>query len=266
MQDIQSGNDDRNININRVGIRKMCLPMVYSEGNESLPTVGEWIAETSLASDTRGTHMSRLVRFLHNNTTDFDFAQFGVLSKLMLDYLPSDKAFLAVQFKRFYTKKAPVSGEIGILDAQAAFSTRYSSIDGSRSIMQVVVPVTSLCPCSKAISKYGAHNQRSHVTISVEATNNALLNTLELIKIAEAGASCELFSMLKRTDEQVVTERAYENPKFVEDIVRDVAVSLENHENVRFFRVEAENFESIHNHSAYGMIESDGFPQELIII
>lgn len=265
MQDIQSGNDNRNIKINRVGIRKMCLPIVYVEGNETLPSVGRWIAETDLASDVRGTHMSRLVRFLHLQIHSLNFFQFSQLPLSMLNNLSSSEAFLSVRFTRFFEKKAPASGEIGLVDTEVAFFSKGTSNNEIRTIMQVVVPVTSLCPCSKAISQYGAHNQRSHVTISVEPKNIETMTTLELIKIAEAESSCELFSMLKRTDEKIVTERAYENPKFVEDIVRDVALALQNHDNILHFRVEAENFESIHNHSAYGVIESDGFAQALII-
>lgn len=264
MQDIQSGNDPRNISINRVGIRQIRLPLTYVEGTDKLPTVGEWTAETSLSPDKRGTHMSRLVKFLHTHTQTFSFSQFSELPQKLKDSFYDCDAFLRVKFPRFIAKTAPASGEHGLIETTAQFFAQHLQHGGARAFMQISVPVTSLCPCSKTISDYGAHNQRSHITLTVEFTSPQVASSSALVKIAEDGASCELFSMLKRTDEKVVTERAYDNPKFVEDIVRDVALSLQQHNDILHYLVAAENFESIHNHSAYASITSDNFPTDFL--
>ena len=259
IQDIQSSGDTRAVGIDRVGIRRLKLPLLFTEDSSPTPTVGIWSADTDLHQDSRGTHMSRLVRFLHDHTKECDVPAFRALPGKLLEKLPAQRAFLSVAFTGFIEKQAPISGERGYVDTQVRMFVQHQRETGSRFLLQVCVPVTSLCPCSKAISGYGAHNQRSHVTVSVEPSVSEI-RARDLIAVAEHGASCELYSVLKRADEKHITEAAYDNPKFVEDIVRDVAVVLQRESSVRHFRVEAENFESIHNHSAYGMIESEAFP------
>ncbi len=167
--------------------------------------------------------------------------------------LNSKSSHIIVDFPFFRKKSAPSSGIESLLDYHATLSGKI--IDGKTDLsVKVVVPVTSLCPCSKSISKYGAHNQRSHITIEAKASEGSDLYLEDLIDLAEQKASSELYAVLKREDEKVVTERAYDNPAFVEDIVRDIAVELNNNEKIDYYCLESENFESIHNHSAYAMI------------
>jgi GTP cyclohydrolase I len=174
--------------------------------------------------------------------------------KEMTELLDATSGHIEMTFPYFVMKKAPVSGVESLMNYQATIFGEHR--DGRTSVwLKVVVPTTSLCPCSKKISDYGAHNQRSHITLTAKLTEHMWLE--ELIDIAESEASCEVFGILKRPDEKFVTERAYDNPKFVEDTVRDVAVVLNGDQRVRAYVVESENFESIHNHSAYAMIEHD---------
>lgn len=263
IKDVQGGSDARAMPINRVGIHALRLPMMFMEGSTPTPAVGEWSCYTDLPAKTRGTHMSRLVRVLHDAGTDLDFAAFCKLPPVILEHLPSAaECLVAVKFRAFANKRAPISGERGYVDFAAAFYARQR--DGElRRLLSATVPVTSLCPCSKTISKYGAHNQRSHVCCIVETANEMRL--LDLMAVIEDAASCELYSVLKRPDERHVTERAYDNPKFVEDIVRDLAVAIGRLSGVPHYRVSAENFESIHNHSAFALIETPGFPADLLV-
>lgn len=262
IKDIQSDSDTRAVAINCVGVSRVRLPMHYRDGGATCPTIGEWSADTSLAADVRGTHMSRLMRLLNDAANEIDYEAFTALPAQLLQSLPADECRIAVRFSYFVPKAAPISGEKGYLDVNVLMTAHCSREQGQRQLMQVVTPVTSLCPCSKAISEYGAHNQRSHITLSLEAEGG--LRVCDLIALAENGASCELYPVLKRCDERHVTERAYDNPKFVEDIVRDLAVLLQRDRNIRNYRIETENFESIHNHSAHAMIESDDFPAYLL--
>ena len=263
IKDVQGGTDVRTVFINRVGIRALRMPMLLAEGADPTPTVGEWACYTDLPATARGTHMSRLVRAIHDIGARVDFAAFCGLPPAVLKNLPmAEECFVSVKFRAFANKRAPISGERGYVDFAAAF---YAWQRGSerRQLLSATVPVTSLCPCSKIISKYGAHNQRSHVTCILEAPENMRL--LDVMAVIEEASSCELYSVLKRPDERHVTERAYDNPKFVEDIVRDLAVAVARLPAVRDYRVAAENFESIHNHSADAMIESANFPAHLLV-
>ena len=262
LQDIQSSSDTRAVAINRVGVSRILLPMRYFENMISCPTTGEWQADTNLPAHVRGTHMSRLMRILNDSAHDMSYDQFCSLPTKLMQRLNASECRLSVRFTYFIQKNAPVSGEPGYLDASVLL-TAHNKNDTQRQIMQVKTPITSLCPCSKAISQYGAHNQRSHVTLSLE-TSDTQLRIGDLFALTESGASCELYSVLKRADERHVTERAYNNPKFVEDIVRDLAVVLQRLSNIRSYRIETENYESIHNHSAYAIIESDDFPDYLL--
>ena len=176
----------------------------------------------------------------------------------MLARLGADRGEISAAFTYFIRKRAPVSGVESALDHEVRMCVAHDPQCGTRTTLQVCVPVTSLCPCSKEISDYGAHNQRSHVTI--EAELNGPMRIEELVRIAEEQASCEVYGLLKRPDEKYVTERAYDNPKFVEDLVRDIAVRLNGEARVRRYRLTAENFESIHNHSAFAEIQHEARP------
>ncbi len=263
--DIQSGVDTRALALNRVGVRGVRLPMRFVDegGGGDFPSVGEWRCHTDLQENARGTHMSRLVRALHESCDPLTYAGFFSLPQLVLDLLPgAAECDLSVRFDCFVEKKAPVSGETGFVDYRALFAARRRREGGERRLVSATVPVTSLCPCSKAISERGAHNQRSHLTLYLEPGAPARMR--DIIELIESCASCELYSVLKRADERHVTERAYDNPKFVEDMARDLAGGAEREAGALSWRVEAENFESIHNHSAFAMIESPNFPAEML--
>jgi GTP cyclohydrolase I len=218
------------------------------------PSVGVWNLDVHLPADQKGTHMSRFVALLEENREPLDQAALRTLLASMLTKLEAHSGRIEVTLPYFVMKTAPVSGVQSLLDYEATFIAEKR--DGETHLsMKVLVPVTSLCPCSKKISQYGAHNQRSHVTIAAQLAAEVAVE--ELIRIAEEEASCELWGLLKRPDEKFVTERAYENPKFVEDLVRDVATRLNADERIVAYVLEAENFESIHNHSAYAVIERD---------
>jgi GTP cyclohydrolase I len=208
----------------------------------------------ALPHNFKGTHMSRFVEVLHRNEREISVESFRDILTEMTEKLDAESGHIEMEFPYFVMKKAPVSGVESLMDYKASL---IGELHGGESELwlKVVVAATSLCPCSKRISDYGAHNQRSHIT--VKARVNAHMWLEELIDIAEAEASCEVYGILKRPDEKYVTERAYDNPKFVEDLVRDVAVRLNKEARVRAYVVEAENFESIHNHSAYALIERD---------
>jgi GTP cyclohydrolase I len=209
----------------------------------------------ALPKNVKGTHMSRFIQILNEGDCEFNSNNFGKIIEKVRNRLESKTAHIQLDFPFFRKKKAPSSGVESMMDYQV---TLYGSLENNKVevMMKVVVPVTSLCPCSKSISKYGAHNQRSHITIKAKANKEKTLYIEDLIDLAEQNASCELYAILKREDEKVVTERAYDNPAFVEDLVRDIAVALNNNENINYYRLESENFESIHNHSAYAVIEN----------
>lgn len=202
----------------------------------------------------KGTHMSRFVEVLHRNEREISVESFRDILAEMTEKLDAQSGHIEMNFPYFVMKKAPVSGVESLMDYKASLIGELHN--GKTELwLKVVVAATSLCPCSKRISDYGAHNQRSHITIRARVEGHMWLE--ELIDIAEQEASCEVYGILKRPDEKYVTERAYDNPKFVEDLVRDIAVRLNQEERIRAFVVEAENFESIHNHSAYALIEED---------
>jgi GTP cyclohydrolase I len=198
--------------------------------------------------------MSRFVEILNAHEREISVDSFKVMLREMVERLEAESGHIEMSFPYFIEKRAPVSGVQSLMDYDVTFN---GGIERGRPTftMKVVVPVTSLCPCSKEISEYGAHNQRSHVTITARTKGFVWIE--DLVAAAEAEGSSELFGLLKRPDEKYVTERAYDNPKFVEDMVRDVAGRLEKDERIEWFSVESENFESIHNHSAYALIERD---------
>jgi GTP cyclohydrolase I len=255
MPDVQSTPDTRQIPIQRVGVKAVRHPLtVRTQAGEVQPTVGTWNLDVHLPADQKGTHMSRFVALLEENKAPLEPATFRTMLVAMLEKLEAEAGRIEVSFPYFVNKTAPVSGVHSLLDYEVTL-TGDTRNGATRLFLKVLVPVTSLCPCSKKISRYGAHNQRSHVTISAELTDDVAVE--ELVRIAEEEASCELWGLLKRPDEKFVTERAYENPKFVEDLVRDVAQRLNADERIVAYVLEAENFESIHNHSAYAVIERD---------
>ncbi len=257
LPDTQNNADTRQIVIDKVGIKDISHPIIYidRDGNKN-PTVGNFTMTVTLPQDVKGTHMSRFIEILNQGSCEFNSSNFDKIIDKVRAKLESDTAHITLNFPFFRKKKAPSSGVESMMDYQV---TLYGILDkGSCEVMmKVVVPVTSLCPCSKSISKYGAHNQRSHITIKVKASAGKTLHIEDLIDLAERKASCELYAILKREDEKVVTERAYDNPAFVEDLVRDIAVELNADSRIAYYRLESENFESIHNHSAYALIENN---------
>ena len=263
--DLQSIQDLRNVFIDKVGICRLRLPLQFSDdGSQPYPTVGIWGCYVSLPKTVRGTHMSRLVRILHDEGQMLTLSKFEEIPRIICGELNSADAEVTVQFPCFFSKDAPISRQAGFLDSDA---TLYAQIrDGQvRQLVRVATPVTTLCPCSKSISDKGAHNQRGLVTITVELAKSNAVRLRDLIGLAESCASSELYPVLKRVDEKYVTERAYDNPKFVEDVVRDCAVEAGRMPGIVHYRIEAENFESIHNHSAYAMVQSAGFPAHIHI-
>ena len=254
LPDTQNTTDVRNIIINEVGIKDISHPINFiNRDQESLPSVANFTMTVRLPENVKGTHMSRFIEILNEKECAFSVQTFMNLVQTVSDKLNSNSSHIIVDFPFFRKKSAPSSGVESLLDYHATLSGKI--IDGKADLsVKVVVPVTSLCPCSKSIAKYGAHNQRSHITIEAKASEGSDLYLEDLIDLAEQKASSELYAVLKREDEKVVTERAYDNPAFVEDIVRDIAVELNNNEKIDYYCLESENFESIHNHSAYAMI------------
>jgi GTP cyclohydrolase I len=253
--DVQSSADTRQIAINKVGIKDIRHPVRVkdrSEGEQA--TIANFNMYVYLPHNFKGTHMSRFVQILNTHEREITLDSFKVMLEEMAERLESTEGHIEMSFPFFVNKKAPVSGVESLLDYHVTLLGQIK--DGVSDIsVKVIVPVTSLCPCSKKISDYGAHNQRSHVTLTVRMDEFVWIE--ELIDLVEAEASCELFGLLKRPDEKYVTERAYDNPKFVEDMVRDVAARLNADDRISAYTVESENFESIHNHSAYALIEHD---------
>ncbi len=253
--DVQNYPDSRQIAIDKVGIKAIRHPVrVLDKTGGAQHTIASFGMYVYLPHHFKGTHMSRFIEILNGNEREFSVESFEDVLRLMVKKLEAESGHIEMNFPYFVNKKAPVSGVQSLMDYDVTF---IGEIKDGRYLqtMKVLVPCTSLCPCSKKISEYGAHNQRSHVTISVRT--NAFVWIEDIIKIAEDNASSQLYGLLKRPDEKFVTERAYENPKFVEDLVRDVAAALNRDARIDAYVVEAENFESIHNHSAYALIESD---------
>ena len=249
--DVQSSKDLRNLPINRVGIKDLRFPMQIAAASGIQTTVARLTMTVRLPADQKGTHMSRFVALMENRNRPLDYDELKNLTQQMLELLGAEAGAISASFPFFRRKTAPVSGIQSLLDYDVTLGGEVEN-GAYRHTLKVLVPVTSLCPCSKEISQYGAHNQRSHVTVSLVCREHVAIE--DIIDIVEEQASCQLYGLLKRPDEKYVTERAYENPKFVEDMVRDVAVALRGDERIASFVVESENFESIHNHSAYAYI------------
>jgi GTP cyclohydrolase I len=250
--DVQSSADTRRLAIDRVGIKSIRHPARIKERAGGIQhTVAHFNMYVGLPHQFKGTHMSRFVEILEAHEREISPDTFRMMLREMVKKLEAETGHIEMTFPYFVSKKAPVSGVASLMDYEVTF---LGDIEAGKEAftLKVVVPVTSLCPCSKKISERGAHNQRSHVTIA--ARINTFVWIEEFIDIAEGMASSELYGLLKRPDEKFVTENAYDNPKFVEDLVRDVAAKLNTDPRVTGYVVESENFESIHNHSAYAMI------------
>jgi len=253
--DVQATPDARKLAIDKVGIKGIRHPIQIMQRVGGVQhTVAMFNMYVGLPHQFKGTHMSRFVEILNAHEREITVETFKVMLREMVDKLEAQDGRIEMTFPYFIDKAAPVSGVRSLMDYEVTFIGEI--LKGRQHFaMKVLVPVTSLCPCSKKISDYGAHNQRSHVTVTADTGDFVWIE--DVIRIAEEQASCELFGLLKRPDEKYVTERAYDNPKFVEDMVRDVAALLNLEDRITRYVVESENFESIHNHSAYALIERD---------
>lgn len=253
LHDKQSERDHRELRIDKVGVRGLRFPIQIRDKAHSLQntvaTIGLFV---DLPKEFKGTHMSRFIEVLNAHGNVVHVENITDILYAMQKKLNAATSHLEMEFPFFLEKKAPVSGMSSVMDYTARFDATAcgKEIDF---VLTVKANVTTLCPCSKAISQYGAHNQRGEVTVRIRSTKAIWIE--DLIAIVEASASSELYALLKRQDEKAVTERAYENPVFVEDLVRNVAVKLNAHRDVTWYKVEAENYESIHNHNAYACIE-----------
>jgi GTP cyclohydrolase I len=256
IEDVQNIADKRQIAIDKVGIKDIQHPIKVSDrttGEQN--TIANFNMYVNLPHQFKGTHMSRFVEILNQHEREITVKSFREMLSEMTERLQAESGYIEMDFPYFVNKAAPISKVKSLMDYQVSF---IGEITGDKTMMtvRVVVPVTSLCPCSKNISDYGAHNQRSHVTVTVRVDSFVWIE--DLIDVVEQEASCEIYGLLKRPDEKYVTEKAYDNPKFVEDIVRDIAARLNEDTRINAYTIESENFESIHNHSAYALI-SKGF-------
>jgi GTP cyclohydrolase I len=250
LPDVQSTVDHRRLAIHQVGVKGLRYPLAWrAAGGETVSSVATVTMSVGLPPEVKGTHMSRFVELLEARRDALDHAGLLAMADEMLLRLDAASGRIEMAFPYFIRKAAPVSGVESLLDYDVTLIAERLENEAPRLTLRVVAPVTSLCPCSKKISAYGAHNQRSHITL--EARLRAPMDIEELVRIAEDEASCEVFGLLKRPDEKWVTERAYDNPKFVEDLVRDIALRMAAEPRIAEWKVASENFESIHNHSAY---------------
>lgn len=254
MKDVQNMPDGRKIYIDKVGIKNLKLPIVLMDkAHGTQNTIADVNFYVDLPHNFKGTHMSRFIEILNEHRESLNISRLDQILQTTRKRLNALKAHLELTFPYFIEKEAPVSKAPGLIDYSCTISAASNGNEKNDIVLIVRVPITTLCPCSKEISRHGAHNQRSIVTLSVRT--NATIWLEELIKTVESQASCEVYSLLKRQDEKYVTEKAYENPRFVEDIVRSVTEIISKDSRVDWFSVESENLESIHNHDAYAYIE-----------
>jgi len=251
--DIQNQKDFRNIDIKKVGVKNIKYPIIVLDRARGTQAVNATInMYVDLPHHLKGTHMSRFVEVLNEFQGQISIRTFQAMLEKMKQKLHAQSAHLEIEFPYFLEKTAPVSKARSLMEYRC-FIKAENSNEKNDYLVGIVVPVTTVCPCSREISRFGAHNQRSLVTVRVRYKKFFWIE--DVIKIVEDSASSEVYSLLKRSDEKFVTEKAYENPKFVEDVVRSVAVHLNSDDNFTWYSVEAENFESIHNHSAYAYVE-----------
>jgi GTP cyclohydrolase I len=252
MKDIQNHADDRNIDIDQVGVKGISYPITVLDKNMGKQqTVAKINMYVSLPRHYKGTHMSRFVEILNEHSTRISLQNFSEILGEVKERLNAESAHMEITFPYFINKRAPVSGSEGLMQYKCTF--KGSLHKGTDLVTTIHVPISTLCPCSKEISDFGAHNQRGEVTLQVRFKKFIWIE--DLIALVEESASSDVYSVLKREDEKYVTERAYEHPMFVEDIVRDIAEKLNKDSNITWFAVESENYESIHNHNAYAYIE-----------
>jgi GTP cyclohydrolase I len=253
LDDKQSERDHRELRIDKVGVRNVRFPIQVRDKARSIQntvaTIGMYV---DLPKEFKGTHMSRFIEVLNAHGSVIHVENINEILRAMQKKLHAATSHLEIEFPYFMVKRAPASGGEGVMDYTARFDATACGPDIDF-VLTVKANVTTLCPCSKAIARYGAHNQRGLVTVAIRMKKSVWIE--DLIAVIESSASSELYALLKRQDEKAVTERAYENPVFVEDLVRNVALQLNAHPQVKWYRVEAENFESIHNHNAYACIE-----------
>jgi GTP cyclohydrolase I len=256
MKDIQSERDTRNIPINKVGVKKVKYPItIFDKVKKFQQTVASINMYVNLPHEDKGTHMSRFIEILHEIRHKVSTQTLSAILNQMKEQLKAQSAQIELIFPYFIEKKAPISRAVGLMDYNCSFIASCDSESEIDIIMEVNVPITSVCPCSKEISDYGAHNQRGNVKLRVRFVKLVWLE--DMISLVEKSASSEVFSILKRVDEKEVTERGYQNPKFVEDIIRDIVQKLDSNRKITWYEVEVENFESIHNHNAYAYIVRD---------
>ncbi len=254
MIDMQNQPDFRNIPIDKVGIKGLKYPVTVRDKTQgSQSTVAEISMYVDLPHQCKGTHMSRFVELLHLFRTQISLESLTSILEDMKFTLGAKSSHIEISFPYFIEKKSPSTASRGLMDYNCTIVGSSNSDKKADIVLKVAVPVTSVCPCSKEISEYGAHNQRGEVLVCTRFHKFIWIENI--VNLVEKSASCEIYSVLKRADEKFVTEKAYNNPKFVEDIARDVAKQLIDDENITWFSVSTENFESIHNHSAYAYIE-----------
>jgi GTP cyclohydrolase I len=259
MKDVQNQRDNRNIPIDKVGIKNLRYPITVRDRREGRQhTVASINMYVDLPHEYKGTHMSRFVEMLHLLKSEISLQKFSELLDQMKQHLNAASAHIEITFPYFIEKKAPVSTAPGLMDYTCSIMGTSNSSNEVDLVSEVNVPISSVCPCSKEISDAGAHNQRGEVKLKTRF--NRFIWLEDMIELVESCASCDVYSVLKRVDEKHVTEQSYSNPKFVEDIVRDIAAVLKKDDNIIWFSVSAENFESIHNHSAYAHILSGPLP------
>jgi GTP cyclohydrolase I len=254
MADIQNMADTRQVEINKVGVKNIRYPITVKDKKKGYQhTVANINMYVNLPHHFKGTHMSRFIEILNEfKQEEISLKEIQNILQEMKDRLDAKAAHFEIEFPYFIEKTAPISKSVSLMEYSCKFVAEKSD-DFESLTVNVVVPITTVCPCSKEISEHGAHNQRSMVSVSVQFDKFIWIE--DLIDIIESAASCEVYSLLKREDEKYVTEKAYNNPMFVEDIVREISNILSKDENIKWFTVESENFESIHNHSAYAYIE-----------
>ena len=257
LTDVQGSSDFRKIAIDKVGVKSVTYPIRLRtpDGGEQ-HTVASVNMYVSLPHHQKGTHMSRFLEVLNEHAQEIDPTGIMAICHDIKERLNASDAHLELTFTYFIRKIAPVTESPGLMDYQVTFDVTSNGEDDF--IMGVKVPATSLCPCSKTISAYGAHNQRC--VIEARVRTSSMMWIEELVRIVESAASAQVYSVLKRPDEKFVTEEAYDHPKFVEDIVRDLALRLEQEKRITWYSINSENFESIHNHNAYAAIEKDKRP------
>lgn len=254
MNDIQSQRDHRKIEINKVGVKNIRYPITVLDKSKGVQhTVASVNMYVDLPHQFKGTHMSRFIEILNKFKGNISIKSFSnILSEMKLR-LKAKSAHLEVEFPYFIEKEAPVTKAKSLMEYICRFTGSSNQAEKDDFSLGIVVPITTVCPCSKEISQFGAHNQRSIVTVRLRFSRFVWIE--DIIDLIEECASCDLYSILKRPDEKFVTEKAYENPMFVEDVVREIARRLKQDPNITWFAVESENFESIHNHSAYAFVE-----------